>query len=103
MSKKDDKNGQLSIKDKVTEFLLYTAPGDEEKVEVLLDNETIWLTRQRMTDLFGVQGPAITKHFKNIYESGELEATTKKTKKKRDGDAAQSRQFKQYSQHWLGK
>jgi len=43
------------------------------KVEVIPNNETIWLTQQRMADLFGVQRPAITKHLKNVYESGELD------------------------------
>ena len=42
------------------------------KVEVILRDETIRLTQQRMADLFGIQRPAITKHLKNIYESGEL-------------------------------
>lgn len=62
-----------AMRDELTEFLLYTAPGGKVKVEVILNNETIWLTQQRMADLFGVQRPAITKHLKNIYESGELD------------------------------
>jgi len=63
----------ISLQDQTTEFLLYTAPSGEIKVEVLLSNETIWLTQERMAELFGVQRPAITKHLKNIFESGELE------------------------------
>ena len=62
----------LSLCDQTTEFLLYTAPNGAIKVEVLLSNETIWLTQERMAELFGVQRPAITKHLKNIFESGEL-------------------------------
>ena len=64
---------QLSLKDQTTEFLLYTAPNGTIKVEVLLSNESIWLTQERMAELFGVQRPAITKHLKNIFESKELE------------------------------
>lgn len=64
---------KLTLKDEITEFLLYTAPNGEVKVEVLLNNETIWLTQERMAELFGVQRPAITKHLKNIFESGELQ------------------------------
>ena len=64
---------QLSLQDQTTEFLLYTAPDGEVKVEVLLSNETIWLTQERMAELFGVQRPAITKHLKNIFESNELQ------------------------------
>ena len=63
---------ELSLKDQTTEFLLYTAPSGQVKVEVLLNNETLWLTQKRMAELFGVQRPAISKHLKNIFESGEL-------------------------------
>jgi len=63
----------LSLQDQVTEFLLYTAPNGEIKVEVLLSNETIWLTQKRMAELFGVGVPAISKHLKNIFESNELQ------------------------------
>lgn len=55
-----------------TEFLLYTAPNGAIKVEVLLSNETIWLTQKRMAELFGIGVPAISKHLKNIFDSGEL-------------------------------
>lgn len=59
--------------DETTEFLLYTAPNGAVKVEVLLRDETIWLTQERMAALFGVQRPAISKHLKNIFDSGELQ------------------------------
>ena len=64
---------QLSLQDQTTEFLLYTAPNGAIKVEVLLSNESIWLTQERIAELFGVQRPAITKHLKNIFESNELQ------------------------------
>ena len=41
-------------------------------MEIYLQNETVWLTQQKIADLFGVQRPAITKHLKNIFESAEL-------------------------------
>jgi len=63
----------VSLRDQTTEFLLYTAPNGAIKVEVLLSNESIWLTQERMAALFGVQRPAITKHLKNIFESNELQ------------------------------
>jgi len=55
------------------EILLYTTPNGSVKVEIYLQNETIWLTQQKMARLFGVQRPAITKHLKNILQSGELQ------------------------------
>lgn len=62
----------LSVQDQTTEFLLYTVPNGDIKVEVLLSDETIWLTQKRMAELFGVGVPAISKHLENIYASGEL-------------------------------
>lgn len=62
----------LTLRDQTTEFLLYTAPNGKIKVEVLLSNENIWLTQKRMAELFGVGVPAISKHLKNIFDSGEL-------------------------------
>ncbi len=63
----------LSLQDQTTEFLLYTTPTGEVKVEVLLSGETLWLTQKRMAELFGVGVPAISKHLKNIFESNELQ------------------------------
>jgi hypothetical protein len=66
-------NRNLSTKDQLTEFLLYTTPNGKVRVEIFVHNESVWLTQERMAQLFGVQRPAITKHLKNIFESGELD------------------------------
>ena len=59
-------------KDELTEFLLYTTPDGKVKVEIFFQDENIWLTQQKIAELFGVQRPAITKHLKNIFNSNEL-------------------------------
>ncbi len=64
---------QITLRDQATEFLLYTAPNGAIKVEVLLADETLWLTQKRMAELFGVGVPAVSKHLKNIFESNELD------------------------------
>ena len=64
---------KLTLKDQLTEFLLYTSPNGEIKVEVFFHNENIWLTQKRMAELFDIQVPGINKHLKNIFESGELD------------------------------
>ncbi len=64
---------QLTPKDEITEFLLYTSPNGEIRVEVYLHNETVWLTQRKMSELFGVGIPAISKHLDNIFSEGELE------------------------------
>ena len=53
------------------EIILYQ-PDTTVKIEVRLNNDTVWLTQQQIADLFGVKQPAISKHLKNIFESGEL-------------------------------
>jgi len=68
-----NKERRLTSQDEVTDFLLYTAPDGQIKVECVLHDETIWLPQDRIAKLFGVQRPAITKHLKNIFESGALE------------------------------
>jgi len=55
------------------EFLLYKTANGDVKVDVLLQNETIWMPQKKIAELFDVQRPAITKHLKNIFESGELD------------------------------
>lgn len=53
------------------EIVLYQ-PNETIQLEVHLKDETVWLTQQQMADLFGTQRQAITKHLKNIFETGEL-------------------------------
>ena len=61
------------LEPKQNNFILYTTPEGEVKLNVLLEHETIWLTQKMMADLFGVGVPAINKHLSNIFESNELE------------------------------
>jgi hypothetical protein len=59
--------------DKQALFLLYDAPDNTAQVQVVVKDETIWMTQKAMAELFDVNVPAISKHLKNIFESGELE------------------------------
>ena len=54
------------------EFLLYKTPNGKIKVDVLIQNKTIWLPQKKIAELFDVNVPAISKHLKNIFESNEL-------------------------------
>jgi hypothetical protein len=54
------------------EIILYH-PDESIALDVVLENETVWLTQQQIAELFGTQRPAITKHLANIYKSGELD------------------------------
>jgi len=55
-----------------SDFILYTSNDGDVNVEVILKDETVWLTQKAMSGLFEVKVPAISKHLANIYETGEL-------------------------------
>ena len=57
------------------EIVLYQPEG-EVRLEVRVENETVWLTQAQIAILFGTKRPAITKHLKNIYASQEIEEDT---------------------------
>lgn len=56
-----------------SEIIIYKTPEGKVKVDVIYIDETFWLTQKTMANLFGVEVPAISKHLKNIFESGELD------------------------------
>ena len=58
--------------DKQTLFLLYDAPDNTAQVQVVVRDETIWMTQKAMATLFDVNKSSISRHLKNIYETGEL-------------------------------
>ena len=58
---------------KEIQFLIYSTPKEDVKIEAVVKDETLWLTQKAMSELFGVKVPAISKHLKNIFEEGELE------------------------------
>lgn len=56
------------------QYLLYSMPDADGKVQVVIKGETLWCTQKAMAQLFGVGVPAISKHLKNIFDEGELAA-----------------------------
>lgn len=58
------------------QYLLYSMPDADGKVQVVIKDETLWCTQKAMAQLFGVGVPAISKHLKNIFKEGELNPDT---------------------------
>ena len=58
---------------KNNEIILYSSPDGDKKVGVLYQDENFWLTQKALAGLFNVKVPAVSKHLKNIFESGELD------------------------------
>ncbi len=56
-----------------TEILLYNSPNGKVKIEVFLQDETIWMSQAKIAELFGVDRSVVTKHIGNIFKSGELD------------------------------
>ncbi len=63
----------------IVRWLMYNTPDGKVHVEILAQNENLWLTQQKIADLFGVVKSTVSEHLSNIYESGELtrEATVR--------------------------
>ncbi len=55
------------------QFVFYSMPDFEGKVQVVVKDETLWCTQRAMAQLFGVGVPAISKHLKNIFDEAELD------------------------------
>ena len=63
----------MDKQNKATQFLLYKAENGKIKVDVLIEDETVWLTIEQMAELFGKGRSTINEHILNIYQDGELE------------------------------
>jgi hypothetical protein len=71
------------------EVVVYEAPGGEVRVDVRLERESVWLSLSQMAELFGRDKSVISRHLKNVFESGEpdREATVAKNATvQREGD-----------------
>ena len=56
-----------------SDFILYTSQDGEVRVDVFVNDETVWLTQKAMSQLFGCSTDNISLHLKNIFKEGELE------------------------------
>lgn len=54
------------------QIVIYTSPKGDNKVDVVLRDETVWLTQAQLSQLFGIERSVVTKHLKNIFETAEL-------------------------------
>lgn len=71
MTTREQKSGKyLPVKSR---FLLYTTEDEKQRIEVRLEDETVWLTQSAIVELFQTTKQNVSLHLKNIYEEGELE------------------------------
>lgn len=67
---------QLQIRNSTAEFLIYKSSNWQIKIDVLLQDENIWLPQKKIAELFWVNIPAISKHIKNIFSQWELKESS---------------------------
>ena len=91
---------KIQPSDALSDFILYTAPSGDVRVEIYFQNETIWLTQQKIAELFEVERSVVTKHLGNIFNDGELDKTATSAKfaqVQKEGDREVKRNIEYYN------
>ena len=76
MEERNNGSKKLQIRNSTAEFLIFQIENKEEGIEVLYQDETLWLTQKTMSILFDVDIRTINEHLKNIYSQGEVDKNT---------------------------
>lgn len=84
----------------ISNFALYTTPNGDVNLDILLQDENLWLTQKEISDLFGVSKSTVSHHLSNIYSDGELDklATVRKFRTvQKEGSRAVQRELEYYN------
>ncbi len=92
-----NKDTKLQIRNSTVDFLVFTKDAKEDGIEVRVQDNDVWLTQKAIGQLFDVDRSVITKHLKNIFESGELDENSVCAKFAQTADDGKTYQYKFYS------
>ena len=84
----------------ISNFVLYTTPNGDVNLDILLQDENLWLTQKGISELFGVSKSTVSHHLSNIYSDGELDklATVRKFRTvQKEGTRAVQRELEYYN------
>lgn len=84
----------------ISNFVLYTTPNGDVNLDILLQDENLWLTQKGISELFGVSKSTVSHHLSNIYSDGELDkmATVRKFRTvQKEGSRAVQRELEYYN------
>lgn len=97
--KKDQKrdNNKLQIRNSTVDFLVFTRDAGENGIEVRVQDGDVWLTQKAIGQLFDVDRSVVTKHLKNVFESGELKQDSVCANFAQTADDGKTYQYKFYS------
>lgn len=93
----NSKKNNLQIRNSTVDFLVFTRDAREEGIEVRVQDQDVWLTQKAIGQLFDVDRSVVTKHLKNIFESGELVENSVCAKFAQTADDGKTYQYKFYS------
>ena len=88
---------KVQIRNSTVDFLVFTRDAGEEGIEVRVQDGNVWLTQKAIGELFEVDRSVVTKHLKNIFESGELDEASTCANFAQVADNGKTYQYKFYS------
>lgn len=94
---KKSQKDKLQIRNSTVDFLVFTKDAHEDGIEVRVQNHDVWLTQKAIGQLFDVERSVVTKHLKNVFESGELSEDSTCAKFAQVADNGKTYQYKFYS------
>ncbi len=92
-----NKDTKLQIRNSTVDFLVFTKDAKEDGIEVRVQDNDVWLTQKAIGQLFDVDRSVVTKHLKNIFESGEFDENSVCAKFAQTADDGKTYQYKFYS------
>ena len=87
----------VNIRNSTADFLVFTKDSEADSIEVRVQDGDVWLTQKAIAELFDIGRPAITKHLKSIYESGELSESSTCSKMEQVADNGKTYRYNFYS------
>ena len=85
---------KTKIRNSTVDFLVFTRDSGEEGIEVRVQDGNVWLTQKAISELFEVDRSVVTKHLKNVFESGELRENSVCAKFAQTADDGKTYQYK---------
>ena len=83
--------------EKASQFLFYNSEEGNIRVQVILGDETVWVTQKSMAEIFDVDKSGISRHLKNIFDEGELDKESVVAKNATTGDDGKIYQVEFYN------
>lgn len=94
---KKNEQEKLKIRNSTVDFLIFTKDAQEDGIEVRVQDHNIWLTQKAIGQLFDVDRSVVTKHLKNVFDSGELSEKAVCAKFAQTADDGKTYQYKFYA------